>query len=143
MSDTEDSPRDPPDRLRFQFSLRSQLIVVTLIAVILGLLVVVGKPIAWMMFHGVVYCLAPTPLVIGALFGRDELRTFCIGALVPWISTWGQSSPMLMIFYSPDPSTVQFGGWMIGTTIYILVAGGACGALAVVTRRWLARRTDG
>jgi hypothetical protein len=124
---------------RFQFSLRAQMILVTAIAVILGLFVAGGWQIAWVLLHGLVYCLVPTPLVIIALFGRGELRTFSIGALVPWVGAWTQSPPSFLMVYNPGLSALQMFGWMIGSTIFLLVTSAGCGALAVFTMRWMAK----
>ncbi|HEY3391249.1 MAG TPA: hypothetical protein VGK58_00975 [Lacipirellulaceae bacterium] len=124
---------------RFQFSLRAQMILVTAVAIALGLFVVVGWPLVWVLFHGVMYCLVPTPLVILALFGRGELRIFSIGALVPWISVWGQSSPLFVMLYNQNFRGPQILGWLVASTVFMLVAGAACGAIAVLTMRAVAR----
>jgi hypothetical protein len=135
---TEPSPREftlP----RFRFSLRAQMILVTAVALILGLFAAGGWQIAWVLLHGLVYCLAPTPLVIIALFGRGELRTFSIGALVPWVGAWTQSPPSFALVYNPGLSALQMFGWMLGSTIFMLVSSVACGVLAVFTTRWIAK----
>jgi hypothetical protein len=128
---------------RFQFSLRAQMILVTAVAIALGLFVVIGWEVLWILFHGVMYCLVPTPLVILALFGRGEIRAFSIGALVPWFSVWGQSSPILVMMYGQDFRGAQIFGWLIGSTIFMLVAGAGCGAIAVFTLRWVNRFRGG
>jgi hypothetical protein len=139
MPDSTEPSRADVSLPRFQFSLRAQMILVTAVAIALGLFVVIGWEIVWVLFHGVMYCLVPTPLVILAIFGRGELRTFSIGALVPWFSVWGQSSPLLILLYNQNSRGPQILGWLIGSTVFMLVAGAGCGALAVITMRWIER----
>jgi hypothetical protein len=139
MPDSTDPSRGDVSRPRFQFSLRAQMILVTAVAVALGLFVVIGWEVIWVLFHAVMYCLVPTPLVILAIFGRGELRTFSIGALVPWFSVWGQSSPILVMMYGQDFRGAQIFGWLVGSTIFMLVAAAGCGAIAVLTMRWVNR----
>jgi hypothetical protein len=139
MTDSEDSPLEPPSPRRFQFSLRAQMVAVTTVAVVLGLLVVLGQTVGWMLFYAIVYCLLPTPLVIGALFGRGELRTFAIGALVPWIVMGRQPLPVYPTLRSAGSSPAQAVAWMVGSTFFMVIVGAGCGVLAVATRRWIER----
>ena len=67
---------------RFQFSIRLLILVVTLVAVMLGVLL--AKP-SWP--AGVCFILValvlPAGFVAGAMFGRGWLQAFCAGALIP------------------------------------------------------------
>ena len=146
MPESTESTRAEISLPRFQFSLRAQMILVTAVAIALGLCVVVGWEVVWVLFHGVMYCLVPTPLVILALFSRGELRTFSIGALVPWINVWSQSSPLLVILYNQNLRGPQILTWLVGSSVFLLVAGAGCGAVAVLTMRWVKKnfgRGDG
>ena len=69
----------------------------------------------------------PTVAVIGAIYGRGELRAFAIGAVVC-------SIPVLTTELGP----MSFAGLVVGT-ISQLMAMGLCGVVAVATHRWLAR----
>jgi hypothetical protein len=143
MPDSTDPSRGEVSLPRFQFSLRAQMILVTAVAVALGLFVVIGWEFAWILFHAVMYCLVPTPLVILAIFGRGELRTFSVGALVPWFSVWSQSSPILVMIYGQNFRGGRVFAWLVGSTIFMLVAGAGCGAIAVLTMRWVNRFRGG
>jgi hypothetical protein len=139
MTDSE-HPESPPDTLpRFQFSLRSQMIAVTVVAVLLGLGVVGGDRAAWVLFYAIVYCLVPTPLIIAAIFGHGELRTFSVGALVPWISAWSRVTPLPLILYPQNLTLGALLGLMVGSAVFMAVMAAACGALAVAVQRWLKR----
>jgi hypothetical protein len=146
MSDSHPKSEDrpaPPEIVwpKFQFSLRSQLILVTVVGIMLGLFVVLGPVVTWSLFYGLIYCLIPTPLIVGALFGRGEVRTFSIGALVPWI---GQSTNGSYPLYatSAAPSSGAVFGIMLGITSFMLITSLACGVLAVFTRRWMDRNAN-
>jgi hypothetical protein len=109
---------------RFQFSLFWLMIVVTLVAVILGLGWSLGSLFLDVIFLAVC-CVVPTPLVICVVFGRGYLRAFAIGALIPWIILipWGSRSATLII---------------LALTV---VLSGTCGLIAAGTWRWI-RQTD-
>lgn len=110
-------------RPRFQFSLKWLLVAVTAVAVLLALGSLLGYGVWWIVYL-VVFCVVPTPLLIVAIFGSDDYRAFSIGALVPWFAMWFEG--------------MQFG--LVGGAAWVLLGGGACGAVAVVTRRWIARQ---
>lgn len=107
---------------RFRFSLAWLLIAMTIIAIGLGLSVTVGSLVATLLF-AVVYCVLPTPLLICAVFARGDIQAFAIGALVPWwtVNTW-----------MPGASSLSMAIWL-------LVMCTTCGAVAVITRRVVAR----
>jgi hypothetical protein len=54
--------------------------------------------------------------VITAIFGRGDIQSFAIGALVPWLALLP---------------------WMSSMAVWLLVLPIICGTLAVITRRWL------
>ncbi len=139
MPESDPSPDDRPSPIawpKFQFSLRSQLIAVAIVAVILGLFVTVGQSFAQLAYYGILGCLLPTPLVICALFGSGELRTFSIGSLVPWL-TFVHPQPLTIASQYRTP--VSLFGLMLGSAVFMLILAVACGVLAVATRRWIER----
>ena len=81
-------PRPPIDRPagpqppRFQFSLKTQLWVVTGIAVLLGIGVSLPLKIVAIVVASVLAIL-PAALTTGLVYGRDDVRAFCIGGLFP------------------------------------------------------------
>jgi hypothetical protein len=91
------------------------LIALTAVAIVLGL----GVSWGIVMIAYLVRCVVLTPLAILALFDRGDRQAFAIGALIPWLAT------------------SQFGSF-VAHTIWLLVLGAVCGAIAVVTRRWIA-----
>jgi hypothetical protein len=113
--------------LRFQFSLRGMLIAVAIVAVLLGAFAVLSDLFAWIMIVFAWY-VVPTPLVICALFGRGDIRTFSIGAIIPWLSGW----------FNGPLNRILFGG-PIGLLISLVCTGAICGAIALATRRWIER----
>ena len=141
------SPPPPPippprkqDRPRFQFSLRSQLTAVTAVAVLLGLYVVAPRFLT-LLFVGLIQWLLPAPLVAGVVYGREDIRAFSIGGLIPWLSAWFGGGQAYL--YAARSGQSSFAAWMpvVGAAVTIL-ASGACGLLVVATRRWLGRHSD-
>jgi hypothetical protein len=117
-----------PLRPRFQFSMFRLMVVVTLVALLLGLAVTFGGFINVLLIS-VVGCVLPTPLVVCAIFGGKDLRAFAIGALIPWFTQ--------ITLRFPAPASTAF------LTIWLLAMGGVCGAVAIATRRWLERTGNG
>lgn len=126
-------PVDRPPLLqppRLQFSLRWLLIGVTAIALAIGLFAVGGVAriamglIMAVLLRGVV----PTVFAVGAMYGRGDLRAFAIGGFVANI-------PLLTNEIGP----IGVGGIMMAFVSQAIVIG-ICGASAVATRRWIARR---
>ena len=116
-------PETPPTRStrrwlpfpRFQFSLAWLLIAVTVAAVVMGFASSVRDLIGSLLFV-TVCCVLPTPFVIAAIFGRGDIQSFAIGALVPWLTLLP---------------------WVSSMAIWLLVLPLICGTVAVITRRWL------
>jgi hypothetical protein len=100
------------------------MVLVMLVSVLMGLASLFGNMLG-MVVVALVWWLLPTPLVICAIFGRRDTQAFAIGALVPWI--------MLVAVRNPPGGTFFLG------TIWCLFLGIVCGAVALVTRRWLER----
>jgi hypothetical protein len=115
-------PRRILSRPKFQFSLAWLMIAVTVVALALALAHFVGDFLGLMLFAAVC-CILPTPLVISAIFARGDIQAFAIGALIPWwtLYTWMSNSGSLAI------------------AAWLLFLPAICGALAVVTRRWIQR----
>jgi hypothetical protein len=100
---------------RFQFSLAWLLIAVVVVAVAMGMASSFRDFIGSLFFVSVC-CVLPTPFVIAAIFGRGDIQSFAIGALVPWLALLP---------------------WMSSMAVWLLVLPIICGTLAVITRRWL------
>jgi hypothetical protein len=142
MSDSDASSPDPmlpPDRIPpLQFSLAWLLMAVTLVAVLLGLSqTTAGFSIVASMLSALVEGVLPAALVICALFGRGELRTFSIGALVPWLVT--RPYPQLAVGIG------RISDWWSVIVVwgFTLVTAAASGAVAVVAYRWIQRHDYG
>lgn len=114
----------PDPSLRFRFSLRRLLATTAAIAVLLAVVAVGGTS-----FERVVNLIAqvllPTPLIVTICYGRGDVRTFSVGALVPCAYFWIAGSAS----HSPT--------W--GQTILLLALLAASGYLAIATRRCLER----
>lgn len=108
----------------FQFSMFRLMVVVTLVAILLGLAVTFGGFID-LVVGTLACCILPTPLVIAAIFGQGDVRAFGIGALIPWGALVLMRVPLFEFFF-------------LGI-IWLLAMAGVCGVLAVATRRWLER----
>jgi hypothetical protein len=100
---------------RFQFSLAGLLIAVAVVAIFLGLASTFRDFIGSLLFVSVC-CVLPTPFVIAAIFGRGDIQSFAIGAIVPWLTLLP---------------------WMSTMALWLLILPIICGTLAVITRRWL------
>lgn len=95
------------------------MIVVTLLAIVLGLSVSVGAYILPWFVMPIIWFAMPTVLVACALYGGGVLQAFAVGGLVPVvISLFGRGMP------SSNP-------------VYVYFCGGFCGILAVIVRQWL------
>jgi hypothetical protein len=104
------------------------MILVTLVAVLLFLATRLGSFIQVILFSFVA-CILPTPLVICAIYGRGDVRAFAIGALTPWVVA-------LVLLKEPDMGGTFF------EMVWLVVMGGICGVVAVITRRWIWRDQD-
>ena len=100
---------------RFQFSLAWLVIAVIVVAVAMAMASSFRDFIGSLFFVSVC-CVLPTPFVIAAIFGRGDIQSFAIGALVPWLTLLP---------------------WMSSMAVWLLILPIICGTLAVVTRRWL------
>jgi hypothetical protein len=107
---------------RFQFSLKWLMIAITAACVLLFLSVTVGDFIPAAIAFSF-WCVVPTPLVIFAVFGRGDVQTFAIGALVPWVNLVAFRVPGAFSFFA--------------ALLWLLPMCAICGFLAVATRRWM------
>jgi hypothetical protein len=115
---------------RFQFSLKWLLIAVAICAVLLAFAgVPAGQGLVGLFLSLVVRGVIPTAAVIGAIYGRGELQAFAIGAVVA-------SVPILTAEIGP----VLFSQLVVGLIwqVFVVVI---CGSMAVISRRWLERRS--
>jgi hypothetical protein len=100
------------------------LIAVTAVAVLFGLFAFpFGRLVFVLLYRGVI----PTVAVVAAIYGRDDLRAFAIGAMVVCV-------PILTTELGPLTYWTA-----MEATIAELVAIGACGFAAVAARRWIMR----
>lgn len=127
----------------FQYNLRTMLIVMTALAVALSGIFAgpAGLSLLTGLFLGI---MAPMVLTIGLIYGRGNLRTFCIGALfsaglilfslTPAASYWlvGVPGPA-------DPDTAPYVG------VYVLVAGVVIVVMGLVAVgvRWMIEACQG
>jgi hypothetical protein len=103
-----------------QFSLSRLMIAVTVIALVLGVLVI-AEDLVFGIIAIFVWCVFPTPFIILALFGRGDLRAFAIGGLVPWLT-----------YFRGVPGSVEL-------LFSLIIVSPICGAVAVAAFRWLGR----
>jgi hypothetical protein len=115
-----------------QFGLKWLMVAVTIVAVLMVLM-------QWALVHAIIvamlWCVLPTPLMISALYGRGECRSFAIGALVPWLSLWAAFGE-----YPFGPIGTTGWGQTLSLAIFLPVLAGVCGVVAVAVRRWIVRR---
>jgi len=100
---------------RFQFNLAWLLISLVAAAIVMGF-ASSFRDFVGSFFFVSVCCILPTPFLIAAIFGRGDIQSFAIGALVPFVTLLP---------------------WMSSMAIWLLVLPIICGTLAVITRRWL------
>jgi hypothetical protein len=98
------------------------MITVTAVALLLGVAHIFGDLVVAILFVSIC-CVLPTPLLICAIFARGDVQSFSIGALVPWVTLFA---------WMPGRSGFAIALWL-------LVLPALCGAIAVVTRRWVQR----
>lgn len=119
MPDSDSNSTRPPRRWsplpRFQFNLVWLLIAIVVASLVMGV-ASSFRDFLGSFFFVIVCCVLPTPLVIAAIFGRGDIQSFAIGALVPFVALL------------PSMSTMA---------LWLLVLPVICGTLAVITRRWL------
>ena len=106
--------------------MRGMLIAVAVVAVLIWLSTIVAGLFLWIMW-ALLFVVLPTPLVVAAVYSRGDIRAFSIGALIPWISSWGggpTGNSLIAIF---------------GPALWLLIMGMVCGIVAVASRRWIDR----
>jgi hypothetical protein len=101
------------------------MVAVTVVAVIFALLAIAGEafltaPLA-IFLRGVL----PTIFVVCAIYGRSDLQTFAIGAVVPCV-------PLLTTDMGPIS-----GSSLLAASIGQLFVSAICGVVAVAVRRWI------
>lgn len=133
---TPNSNLPPP--IRFQFSLKSLLLITMVAAVCYSALFSGYLPLSALTCLAIVIAVV-IALTIGYVWGDENLETFCFGALCPAIL--GLSvMPMLVIASAPISGPQEAGGFrwylLAGLLAYFAVVA-ACGLLAVGGRRVL------
>ena len=88
----------------------------------------IGQGLLGLLLAIVLRGLLPTVAIVSAIYGRGDVKAFAVGAAVC-------SIPVLTTEIGP----MNFAALVLGT-ISQVIAMGFCGFVAVVTRRWLARR---
>jgi hypothetical protein len=125
------STKSPGTPLRY--SMRSLLILVTVVAVAAALLPYAGVRVT-LFYIGLVALLFVGPVCLGtlALYSRGYKQTFFLGALAGSISSYFLSDMML-----------RYGGDLTALVVLFVVglgSTGICGLAAIATRRFLERR---
>jgi hypothetical protein len=92
--------------------------------------------VVWTALAAMVWCIVPTPIVIGAVHGRRDVRAFSIGALVPW-------GAMIVTRSLPTPALFQGLAAVVVALLWMVILSAICGVVAVATRRWLERNDQG
>lgn len=101
------------------------MIVVTLLAVGLGVSVSVGAYLLPWFLMPVIWFAIPTVLVSCALYGQGGLQAFAVGGLIPVVA-------ILLGNHVPSSNPV-----------YVYFCSGLCGLLAASVQRWLNRGGPG
>lgn len=164
-------PEGRPSNSRppLRFSLLGMLVLTTVLAVMCAILFAMPPSV------GAIVCIFLQPCllaacVVGALHSKDDMRAFCIGALVPFLqsilpggtgmASWGSYLTMMISQRSfstarrrnsSNDSVFEFLGNIysmlenIGPTIMLSMfvfcfASLCCGFTGVLVRRWIARR---
>jgi hypothetical protein len=116
---------------RFQFSLRCLLIAMAVVAVLLAASLIVGDYVTALVVRPFVLLVVPACLLIFIVYGRQDLRAFGIGGLVPYVTILADKFPGMPLF-----------GGNFTSRIWTLLLVVACGVAAVATRRWIDGRAD-
>jgi len=106
--------------------------VVTITALLLGVSTLVDwsvfKLVVFeLIFASMVWYVLPASLIACAIYGRGDFQAFAIGALVPYVSSLFGGGPLRQ-------ASTAGAFW---TLVYLLLVGGVCGVVAVLTRRWI------
>ncbi len=119
MSDPLIPPASPSRRSfllpKFRLGFAWMLVAVAILFLAMGA-VSSFRDLIGSLFFVSVCCVLPTPLVVAAIFGRGDIQSFAIGALVPWFTLLP---------------------WMSTMAMWLLILPLICGTIAVLTRRWL------
>jgi hypothetical protein len=114
---------------RFQFSLRWMLISVAVVALLFGLAAFpIGQVVLALLLAILLRGLLPTIALVAAIYGRGDVKAFAIGAAVSAV-------PALL-----TPLTATHLLTLLLGLVSQLIGMGICGAVAMATRRTLARR---
>jgi len=128
--------RDEPPRgpRRFQFTIRSMLILTAGVA--LACSFVFAMPDWAAELESLcVFLLVPGPLVCLAIFGASKQKAFAIGTLVPWALFW-------VVFLVHDLYALSL---TINSRVMFLLGWSLClvsGYLSLLTQRWIERTSD-
>jgi len=119
----------PSPPARFQYSLATLLILMTIVAFALGFMgTTLGETIVLLVLW-TLFSILPAVLVSVAVYARGDLQAFALGALVPMLPLAVNGS----VFGSRSASILQGLMALVG----VVVLGGVCGIAAAATRRLL------
>jgi hypothetical protein len=143
MSTDSPTPPPPPFGLPVRFSLRTLLIGTTCFALWCGFVSllpdVLTQAFTQLMVGGV-WIVATSWLVIGVVFGRDDQRAFCLGALLVVSSMWTGFGGQFMNGYHQLLRIRQ--PWALWTDfILIAVTATANGRFCIWARRFFERQS--
>jgi hypothetical protein len=114
----------------FRFSLRWLLVFVAVIAVVLTMVVFpLGLLIINWLYAILLRGVLPSMALVGAVFGRGDVRAFALGTLVACIS----------LVFGAGGASFGWGG-TLAAILFPAVNIAVCGLSAVAMRRWLVRQ---
>ncbi len=119
------SDNDKPKR--WQFSIRAMMVAITGVAVVIGMVFVFPNWLA----EPLAYCFAiasPSVLAVAAIYGRDNVRVFAIGAMSPQVA-------LLMIYSTSGLYTVITTSGI--HTINMMDVGYTIGEVHLIRGMWL------
>jgi hypothetical protein len=116
--------------MRFQFSLAWLLIVVTAVAIVLGMSASFTAGVVHSLFISIVSYVLPATLLASAIYGRGDYQAFAIGALIPCTVVG-----MTWIFNDSSRSPSVVGD--LAMAFHVVIWGAICGLLSTATRRWV------
>jgi hypothetical protein len=116
----------PPRAPRFQFSLATLLVLITVTAIFLGVVTTVAGSILFAVFSWILLYILPTVVFACAIYGRGDVRAFAIGALIP-----------IVAFMLRGPMAGARSSGLVESVFSTAITSGICGLVAAITRRWL------
>jgi len=134
MSDDRIQPDAPHPRVKFQFTIRSMLLVTVAVALLCSFLYALPNYAAGMVFLFGIF-VVPGPLVCLTIFGTSHHRAFAVGTLVPWL--------LFCFLLEPAGFLGPFYRLGVEERFMLVLPWGSCflsGYLSLWTLRWIERQ---